>query len=432
MSRRLPLIVLLIAVAAGGAYLAVSGNKSDSTSPVSTQANVTGVVGADATGSAATAAVPGSKLSGISVTNPNTPTVLSFSNGIAPSIDAKAWMVMDMESGQIIAQHEADTQVAPASLTKLLTASLVFSALDDNRLRLDQEVTVSERAWRTGGSRTFIEVNKQVSIADLLQGMIVQSGNDATIQLAEVVAGSVEVFVDQMNKEAQAFGMSHSRFADPTGLPSPDTYTTVRDLSLLAQHIIRDHPSYYHYFSQQEFTYNKIRQPNRNGLLARNIGVDGLKTGHTDDAGYCLISTSVRDGRRILSVVVGTKTIREREQFSQNLLDWGYQNFTNRVLAPAGQALLSPRIYEGTVKTIDLGAQNGVAVTVPRGEEANVQTLTQINNKLVAPIAKGDVVGSVQFVLNGKILKQDPLIALNDVEPAGFFGRMWDKLMGAF
>ena len=428
MSRRLPLIVLLVAVAAGGAYLAVSGNKSAPAEQAATQTNVSGTVG----GAAATSSAPSINAAGIAVTNANTPTVLSFSNGVAPTVDAKAWMVMDMESGQIIAQHEADTKVAPASLTKLMTASLVFSALDDNRLRLEQEVTVSERAWKTGGSRTFIEVNKQVSVADLLQGMIVQSGNDATIQLAETVAGSVEVFVDQMNKEAQAFGMTNSRFADPTGLPLPETYTTVRDLSLLAQHIIRDHPKYYHYFSQQDFTFNKITQKNRNGLLARNIGVDGLKTGHTDDAGYCLISTAVRDGRRVLSIVVGTKTVREREQYSQTLLDWGYQNFTNRVLAPAGQALLTPRVYEGTVKTIELGAQNGVAVTVPRGEEGNVQTLTQINQKLVAPIAKGEVVGSVQFVLNGKILKQDPLIALNDVEPAGFFGRMWDKFLGLF
>ncbi len=427
MSRRLPLIVLLVAIAAGGAYLAVSGNKSAPAEQAATQTNVSGAAGAATTSSA-----PSVNSAGIAVTNANTPTVLSFSNGIAPTVDAKAWMVMDMESGQIIAQHEADTKVAPASLTKLMTASLVFSALDDNRLRLEQEVTVSERAWKTGGSRTFIEVNKQVSVADLLQGMIVQSGNDATIQLAETVAGSVEVFVDQMNKEAQAFGMTNSRFADPTGLPLPETYTTVRDLSLLAQHIIRDHPKYYHYFSQQDFTFNKINQKNRNGLLARNIGVDGLKTGHTDDAGYCLISTAVRDGRRVLSIVVGTKTVREREQYSQTLLDWGYQNFTNRVLAPAGQALLTPRVYEGTVKTIELGAQNGVAVTVPRGEEGNVQTLTQINQKLVAPIAKGEVVGSVQFVLNGKILKQDPLIALNDVEPAGFFGRMWDKFLGLF
>lgn len=424
MSRRLPLIVLLIALAAGGAYVATSDRQSatSSSAPATSITATTGGVIHPSTVNS----------TGISLTNANTPTVLSFSNGIAPSIDAKAWMVFDMESGQIIAQHEADTRISPASLTKLLAASLVFDALDDNRLNIDQQVTVSEKAWKTGGSRTFIEVNKQVSVGDLLQGMIVQSGNDATIQLAETVAGSVDVFVDRMNKQAQSFGMTSSSFADPTGLPSPETYTTVRDLSVLAQHIIRDHPKYYHYFSQQEFTFNKIRQPNRNGLLSRNIGVDGLKTGHTDDAGYCLISTSVRDGRRILSVVVGTKTIREREQFSQTLLDWGYQNFSNRVLAPAGEPLLSPRVYEGTVKHVNLGAQNGVAVTVPRGEEANVQTLTQINSQLVAPISKGDVVGSVQFVLNGKILKQDPLVALNDIEQAGFFGRMWDKFISLF
>ncbi len=309
MSRKLPLILIATAVVAGGAYIAYSGK--DSAEPV-VAANPSGV-------STSTAAAPVSPAlsSNIFVTTPQTPTVQSFANVIAPTIEARAWMVMDLESGQIIAQHNADERLAPASLTKLLTASLVFSALDAQRLNLDQEITVSERAWRTGGSRTFIEVNKPVKVSDLLQGMIVQSGNDATIQLAEAVAGSVEVFVDQMNKEAQAFGMANSNFADPTGLPSPNTYTTVRDLSILAQHVIKDHPSYYHYFSQQEFTYNKIRQPNRNGLLARNIGVDGLKTGHTDDAGYCLISTSVRDGRRVLSIVMGTKTMREREQFSQ-------------------------------------------------------------------------------------------------------------------
>ncbi|NOL52538.1 D-alanyl-D-alanine carboxypeptidase family protein [Pelistega suis] len=424
MSRKLPLILIATAVVAGGAYIAYSGK--DSAEPV-VAANPSGV-------SASTVAAPVSPAlsSNIFVTTPQTPTVQSFANVIAPTIEARAWMVMDLESGQIIAQHNADERLAPASLTKLLTASLVFSALDAQRLGLDQEVTVSERAWRTGGSRTFIEPNKSVKVSDLLQGMIVQSGNDATIQLAEAVAGSVEVFVDQMNKEAQAFGMANSSFADPTGLPSPNTYTTVRDLSILAQHVIKDHPSYYHYFSQQEFTYNKIRQPNRNGLLARNIGVDGLKTGHTDDAGYCLISTSVRDGRRVLSIVMGTKTMREREQFSQQLLDWSYQNFSNQVVARTGQAVVTPRVYEGAAKTVNLGSQNGVAVTVPRGQEQNVQMLTQLNRELVAPIAKGDPVGSVQFVLNGQIIKQDTLVALEDIPQAGFFGRMWDKVARLF
>jgi D-alanyl-D-alanine carboxypeptidase (penicillin-binding protein 5/6) len=341
-------------------------------------------------------------------------------------------MVLDVDSGQIIAQQNPDERLSPASLTKLLTASLVFSALDSNRLSLDQQITVSERAWRTGGSRTFIEVNKPVAVGDLLQGMIVQSGNDATVQLAEAVGGSVEVFVDLMNKEAQAFGMVNSHFANPTGLPSPETYTTVRDLSVLAQHVIKDHPSYYHYFSQQEFTYNKIRQANRNTLLSRNIGVDGLKTGHTDDAGYCLISTALRDGRRVLAIVMGTKSMREREQFSQQLLDWSFQNFVDKVIAPVGQAVASPRVFEGKVKNLNIGAQNGVVITVPRGQEQNIQMLTQLNRELVAPIKKGEVLGSVQFILNGKILKQDTLIALDDVEQAGFFGRMWDKITRLF
>ncbi len=428
MSRKLPLILIASAVVAGGAYIAYSGKNSAEPAAVATNSP-----SATATTSTSTSASVGTGLSpNIFVTTPQTPTVQSFANVIAPAIEARAWMVMDLESGQIIAQHNADERLAPASLTKLLTASLVFSALDAQRLSLDQDITVSERAWRTGGSRTFIEVNKPVKVSDLLQGMIVQSGNDATIQLAEAVAGSVEVFVDQMNKEAQAFGMTNSSFGDPTGLPSPNTYTTVRDLSILAQHVIKDHPSYYHYFSQQEFTYNKIRQPNRNGLLARNIGVDGLKTGHTDDAGYCLISTAVRDGRRVLSIMMGTKTMREREQFSQQLLDWSYQNFNNQVIAPKGQAVVTPRVYEGEVKTVNLGSQNGVAVTVPRGQEQNVQMLTQLNRELVAPIAKGDAVGSVQFVLNGQIIKQDTLVALEDVPQAGFLGRMWDKVTRLF
>lgn len=424
MSRKLPIILIVAIAVAGGAYYAI--NRSADT-PASNAV----------TGTIASAAAPNSANTTVTrftipTTTPQTPTVQSFSTIPAPTIEAKAWMVLDVDSGQIIAQQNPDERLSPASLTKLLTASLVFSALDSNRLSLDQQITVSERAWRTGGSRTFIEVNKPVAVGDLLQGMIVQSGNDATVQLAEAVGGSVEVFVDLMNKEAQAFGMVNSHFANPTGLPSPETYTTVRDLSVLAQHVIKDHPSYYHYFSQQEFTYNKIRQANRNTLLSRNIGVDGLKTGHTDDAGYCLISTALRDGRRVLAIVMGTKSMREREQFSQQLLDWSFQNFVDKVIAPVGQAVASPRVFEGKVKNLNIGAQNGVVITVPRGQEQNIQMLTQLNRELVAPIKKGEVLGSVQFILNGKILKQDTLIALDDVEQAGFFGRMWDKITRLF
>ncbi|ETD70780.1 cytochrome C550 [Pelistega indica] len=442
--NKLPLILLLLVLILGGGYAVFnylsdkqasqaqgsnSGQISNATTVTQPLANTNNTQ----TGTTVAMANDGLKVtSSIVPTTPQTPTVQSFSNVAVPTVDSSAWMVLDVDSGQIIAQHNADEKLAPASLTKLLTASLTFTALDNQQLNLDQQVVVSERAWKTGGSRTFIKVDTQVAISDLLQGMIVQSGNDATIQLAEVVGGSVEAFVEKMNKEAKAFGMVNSSFADPTGLPSPQTYTTVRDLSLLAQHIIKDHPKYFHYFSQQEFTYNKIRQPNRNGLLSKNIGVDGLKTGHTDDAGYCLISTALRDGRRVLTIVMGTKSMRERERISQQLLDWAYMNFANHVVAPAGLPVVSPRVYEGKEKTVNLGAKQGVAVTLPRGQEQNVQMLTQLSRELVAPIKKGDTVGTVQFILNGKVLKQDTLVALNDVEQAGFFGRMWDKLVKMF
>ena len=429
MSSRRLLLGLIVVALAGGAYYFYDKNKT----PAQAETTVNGSVVTSVLNNPASAAAQAPEVrSSITVTNAQTPVVSDFASVAPPSPPIKAWMVFDVNSNQIIGNVEPDLQIAPASLTKLMTASLVFSALDDKRISLDQMVTVSEKAWKTGGSRMFIEVNKQVSVGDLLQGMIVQSGNDATIQLAETVAGSESVFVGQMNQEAKAFGMTNTNFADPTGLPSPDNYTTVRDLSVLAQHIIKDHPSYYHYFSQPEFTFNKIKQPNRNGLLYRNIGVDGLKTGHTDDAGYCLISTAVRDGRRVISIVVGANSIRDREQISQTLLDWGFQNFSNKTVAEAGKPLVQSRVWEGESKQVNLGSLSPVTVTVPRGQENAVQVVTQYDGKLVAPLAKGQTVGSVQFVLNGKILKQEPLVVTEAVAQAGFVGRMWDKLLGMF
>jgi len=430
--RRIVLILIIVLVA-GGAF--VFFNKNNNTAPSGTAQTAT-QSGTTQTGtltqSAPTTAPAPQSRSSIPITNADTPVLSEVAGMTPPQTNVKAWFLIDASSGQIIGNQEPDLKVSPASLTKLMTASLVFSALDENRIRPEQEVTVSEKAWRTGGSRMFIKVNTQVTVDDLIKGMIVQSGNDATIQLAETVAGSEDVFVNQMNKEAQQFGMTNTHFTDPTGLPAPDHFTTVRDLSLLAQHVIKDHPKYYHYFSQPEFTYNKIRQHNRNGLLSRNIGVDGLKTGHTEDAGYCLIAAANRDDRRLISVVVGAATVREREQVSQNLLNWGYQNFAAKQVAAAGAPLISPRVWEGTVKEVKLGAADGVSVTVPRGMEDKVQTITQINGKLVAPLAKGQTVGNVQFVLNGKVLKQESLNVLEDVPQAGFFGRMWDKVLSSF
>lgn len=323
-------------------------------------------------------------------------------------------------------------RVEPASLTKLMTASLVFDALDKGRISLEQEVMVTPQARAAEGSRMFIEINTPVKIGELVQGMIVQSGNDASILLAQTVGGSLNVFVDQMNKRAAAFGMPNTSFGDPTGLPSERTYTSARDMSVLAQHIILDHPQYYHYFSQLEYSYNNINQHNRNGLLRRNLGVDGLKTGHTSSAGYSLITTAERDGRRLLSVVIGTESIAARERANQALLDWGYANFVAREVAAADDEIVSLRVWEGKSKEARLGSKNKVAIAVPRGREDQVQAMTQINQKLVAPLQRGQQVGLVQFVLDGHIMKQDPLVVIEDVEQAGLFGRLWDKLMGAF
>lgn len=414
------LILLLLLLVGVGSYKLFSGAKTESgdgqmlLQPVS-QENATPA-----------------HVSSIVPTTPETPTVVSFSNIAQPEIEAKSWLLMDVDTGQILAEKDPDMRVEPASLTKLMTASLVFDALDKRRIALDQTVIVTPEARAAEGSRMFIEVNTPVKISDLVQGMIVQSGNDASILLAQTVGGTLNVFVDQMNQRARDFGMSNTSYGDPTGLPSERTFTTARDMSVLAQHIILDHPDYYHYFSQLEYTYNNIRQHNRNGLLRRNLGVDGLKTGHTSSAGYSLITTAVRDGRRLLAVVIGAPSQAARERANQALLDWGYANFVVREVAAAGAEVIQPRVWEAKSKTVKLGAKNKVAVTVPRGRENQVQSMTQLSGKLVAPLDAGQQVGMVQFVLDGHILKQDPLVVIEPVEQAGFFGRLWDKLMSSF
>ncbi|CAM5207352.1 D-alanyl-D-alanine carboxypeptidase [Oligella ureolytica] len=417
------IVILLVLILVGfGAYKFLSGKKAvDSAS--SGQIILQPVVPTEAEAANFSSIIP---------TTPDTPTVVSFSNFVVPDIEARSWLLMDVDTGQILAEKDPDMRVEPASLTKLMTASLVFDALDKGRISLEQEVMVTPQARAAEGSRMFIEINTPVEIGELVQGMIVQSGNDASILLAQTVGGSLNVFVDQMNKRAAAFGMPNTSFGDPTGLPSERTYTSARDMSVLAQHIILDHPQYYHYFSQLEYSYNNINQHNRNGLLRRNLGVDGLKTGHTSSAGYSLITTAERDGRRLLSVVIGTESIAARERANQALLDWGYANFVAREVAAAGDEIVSLRVWEGKSKEARLGSKNKVAIAVPRGREDQVQAMTQINQKLVAPLQRGQQVGLVQFVLDGHIMKQDPLVVIEDVEQAGLFGRLWDKLMGAF
>lgn len=421
MFKRIVILLILILVGVG-AYTFLSGKKAaDSTTSGQIILQPVTPTETEAT-----------NISSIVPTTPDTPTVVGFSNFVVPDIEARSWILMDVDTGQILAEKDPDMRVEPASLTKLMTASLVFDALDKGRISLEQEVVVTPQARAAEGSRMFIEINTPVKIGELIQGMIVQSGNDASILLAQTVGGSLNVFVDQMNKRAAAFGMPNTSFGDPTGLPSERTYTTARDMSVLAQHIILDHPQYYHYFSQLEYRYNNINQHNRNGLLRRNLGVDGLKTGHTSSAGYSLITTAQRDGRRLLSVVIGTESIAARERANQALLDWGYANFVAREVADAGDEIVSLRVWEGKTKEARLGSKNKVAITVPRGREDEVQAITQINQKLVAPLQRGQQVGLVQFVLDGHIMKEDPLVVIEAVEQAGLFGRLWDKLMGSF
>ncbi|WP_442595363.1 D-alanyl-D-alanine carboxypeptidase family protein [Parapusillimonas sp. JC17] len=350
----------------------------------------------------------------------------------APNLTAKAWLTMDVNSGQIIASLNPNEPVEPASLTKLMAAYLVFDALENKRLTLEQAVTVSERAWKTEGSRMFIKPNSQVTVDELLQGVIVQSGNDATVALAEAVAGSENAFVSLMNDEAARQGLKDTHFTNSPGLPDPTHLTSVRDLAVLAQNLITRFPQYLHYYSQKEYTYNKIKQNNRNRLLWTDPTVDGLKTGHTQSAGYCLVATAVRDGRRVLSVVVGSTSDSARSENSLKLLNWSFQNFDTVKLFDDTKPAVTARVWEGQIDSVGLGSQGATWVTVPRGQSAQVQPVAQYAQPLVAPLKKGDRVGTVSLSLDGKVLREEPLYVLQDVPEAGFFGRIYDKILLMF
>lgn len=346
----------------------------------------------------------------------------------APTIAAKAWIVMDVNSGQTLAASNPDMKVEPASLTKIMTAYVVFNALDEKRLTLEQTVPVSEHAWRTGGSRMFIEPRKPVTVDELNQGMIVQSGNDASVALAEAVGGSEGAFASLMNQEAERLGMRNTHFMNATGLPDPQHMTSTRDLAILSSRLITDHPDFFHYYKQKSFTYNKITQPNRNRLLWADPSVDGMKTGHTDSAGYCLVSTAVRGDRRILVVVVGTDSEATRAEESLKLLNWSFQNFDTVKLFDKSQPGIDARVWEGTAENVKLGPPNPVSIAVPRGKAGELKPVAQRTDPLIAPLAKGQQVGTLQFTLDGKVLRTEPLVVQDAVERAGFFGRMVDTV----
>ncbi len=347
----------------------------------------------------------------------------------APQLAARAWLLVDANSGQSLVEKGADSRVEPASLTKLMTAYLVFGALKEHRLTLNQTLPVSEKAWRSEGSRTFLKVNSQAKVEDLVKGMIVQSGNDACIALAEGIAGSEDAFVAMMNQEAQWLAMTGSHFVNATGLPNPGHYATARDLAKLATALIRDYPNEYKYYSIKEFTYNGITQPNRNRLLWLDPNVDGMKTGHTDRAGYCLIASAKRDNRRLLSVVLGAGSNNGRAAESQRLLNYGLQFFETMKLYSANQPVTTLRIYKGTSGSLGAGFQRDFYVTVPRGSSQRIQAQVITRQPMLAPIARGQGVGTLRLTLEGKPVGDFTLTALSSIGVSGLIRRGWDSLM---
>ena len=346
-----------------------------------------------------------------------------------PQVVARAWVVVDVSSGQILASEKADERFEPASLTKLMTAYLVFAAMKEKKLALEQQVNVSERAWRAPGSRMFIEPKKPVSVDELIRGMIVQSGNDACIALAEQVAGSEEAFAGMMNREAERLGMKNTRYMNASGLPDPQHYSTARDLYLLASALIRDFPEQYaQYYSQREYRYNGITQVNRNRLLWLDNTVDGMKTGFTEAAGYCLVASSKRGPRRLLSVLLGSTSETMRAQESQKLLNWGFQFFDAVRLYAANAPVKEIEIWKGVRGTLKAGFRDDLVVTVPKGQGEKLKAELLSQSPLVAPVAAGTRVGNLRVTLDGKPLGEYPVVALEEVPAAGIFGRAWDTL----
>ncbi len=340
-----------------------------------------------------------------------------------PIIGATSYFVIDSKTGQELATLEPDKTVAPASLTKLMTAYVVFKALRDGQIRLDDEVTVSEKAWRTPGSRMFIEVGKRVSVEDLLLGMIVQSGNDASVALAEYVAGTESVFAELMNQYAGALRMHSTHFVNATGWPHDDHYSTARDLATLAQAIISEFPEYYRWYSVREFKYNDIKQPNRNNLLWRDPSVDGMKTGRTEAAGYCLVASAQRDNMRVVSVVLGTSSAKARINGSQALLNYAFRFFETRLLYKAGEEITQARIWKSANEVSSLGVLEDLYVTVPRGAYNSLESVLNIPAILMAPVAEGQPLAEMSINLNGDELVQASLRALEDNPD----GSLWQR-----
>jgi D-alanyl-D-alanine carboxypeptidase (penicillin-binding protein 5/6) len=345
-----------------------------------------------------------------------------------PKLGAKSHYLVDFTTDKVLSASAADTELPPASLTKLMTAYVAFGALQSGRIRLDDRARVSERAWRTGGTRMFIELGSEVGIEDLLRGLLIQSGNDAAVALAEHVSGSVDAFVGEMNAAAKELGMQHSVFRNPHGLPARGHYTTAHDLALLANAIIGEFPDFYSLYAERAFSYNGIAQSNRNALLWRDPSVDGMKTGYTESAGYCLVTSAQRDGMRLIAVVLGAPSARQRNDGAQKLLEYGFANFETHKLYSAGQEIDHARVWGGESEYAGLGITEDVYVTIPRGGYTKLAAKMDVLAQLAAPLVRGTTVGEVEISFDGAPLVETPLVVLNNVLDGGVWARMRDEL----
>ena len=346
-----------------------------------------------------------------------------------PTLDATGYLLSDYYSGRILAAQNQDQRLEPASLTKIMTAYVVFSELKQGNLRLEDEVLVSEKAWRTPGSRMFIEVGKRIKVEDLLRGMIIQSGNDACVALAEHIAGSEATFAEVMNNHARRLGMNNTHFVNSTGLPDENHYTTPADMAKLSAATIRDFPEYYAWYKEKEFFYNDIKQHNRNRLLWRDESVDGIKTGHTESAGYCLVASAKRENMRLITVVMGTKSEEARAKASLALLNYGFRFYETHQLYADGEVVKEIRLWKGTKERLDLGVKNGLAVTIPRNQYKNLDAQMTIDPKIMAPVSEGTLVGHVIVKLNDEEVANEPLVALESIEEGGLWQKLRDSVL---
>lgn len=345
-----------------------------------------------------------------------------------PQLAATGYILMDADTGKVIVEKNADESLPPASLTKMMTAYIVSQEVKRGSLNEEDMVNISVKAWRMGGSKMFIREGTQVSVRDLLLGVIVQSGNDASVALAEHIAGSEESFVDIMNQKAALMGMTGTHFENATGWPAEGHVTTARDMAILARAKIKDHPEHYSYYKEKQFVWNDIRQPNRNLLLFRDDSVDGIKTGHTEEAGFCLVASAKRGDMRLISVVMGTNSEEARAAESQKLLSYGFRYYDTRDLYAAGEVLNQARVWKGLSDQVNLGVQEAIKLTLPRGRHDDIQASLQIPETITAPLTAGQEMGQLRLMLDDELLAEVPVVALDAVEQSGFFARLWDGI----